>query len=157
MTWQANGKLERSSQGFMQAILFLVLRLSLLGCLLTFFGIVGRAIWQEWRGSQAALKAESHPALILLQPPDGRSLRFQALEVVVGRNQSCDLVIPDPTLSGRHARFSYHHQQWWLEDLGTTNGTFLNGQMLTTPVVITAGDTVLCGRVRLDVLFEEVI
>lgn len=139
----------------MQALLFLLLRLALVAFLAVFFGTIGRAMWQEWRGRQAALLTETHPALILLQPPDGRSLRFQALQVVVGRSQGCDAVIPDPTLSARHARFSYHHHQWWLEDLQTTNGTSLNGQMVTSPVVITEGDSILCGRVRLEVAFEE--
>jgi pSer/pThr/pTyr-binding forkhead associated (FHA) protein len=139
----------------MQALLFLILRLALLICLLAFTGLIVWTMWREWRGGQASLIAESHPTLILLQPPDARSLRFRTLQVIIGRSQGCDAVIPDPTLSGRHARFSYHHQQWWLEDLQTTNGTFLNGQMVSEPVVITSGDAILCGRVRLEVVFEE--
>lgn len=139
----------------MQALLFLFLRLVLVTCMFTFLGIIGRVLWQEWCGYRGRPGSEMHPTLILLQPPDGRSLRFQSPEVLIGRSQACDAVIPDPTLSGRHARFSYHHQQWWLEDLQTTNGTLLNGQMITAPVVITDGDSIQCGRVRLDVLFEE--
>lgn len=139
----------------MQANLFLVLRLIMIITQITFVGFVISALWRERKRRLAVLQTETHPILILVQPPDGRSMRYRSLEVVIGRSQGCDAVIPDPTLSGKHARFSYHHQHWWLEDLQTTNGTLLNGQMITTPVVITDGDSIQCGRVRLEVILEE--
>lgn len=139
----------------MQATLFLFLRLALLITLGIIIGAIVVALWREWRGRATSLLAESHPTLVLFQPSDGHSLQFRNLVIIIGRGQGCDAVIPDPTLSGKHARFSYHHQQWWLEDLHTTNGTFLNGQMITTPVVITNGDAIMCGRVHMEVQIEE--
>jgi len=139
----------------MQAVLFLFLRIALQVILISFLGIIGWYLWREWRSRKETLRIENQPLLILIQQADGLNLRFRSSEVILGRGLGCDAVIPDPTLSSRHARFSYHHQQWWIEDLHTTNGTFLNGQMITTPVVVTNSDTIMCGRVRLDVVIEE--
>ena len=59
----------------------------------------------------------------------------------------------DQTVSSQHARLAYRKQQWWLEDLASTNGTFLNGEAVTTPVVITHGDELRLGHlgVRIEI------
>jgi pSer/pThr/pTyr-binding forkhead associated (FHA) protein len=63
----------------------------------------------------------------------------------------CDIPLPDETVSARHARLTYHHGQWWLEDLGSTNGTHLNDELLSVPTVLTSGDEIRCGNSRLVV------
>jgi pSer/pThr/pTyr-binding forkhead associated (FHA) protein len=73
-------------------------------------------------------------------------LSFNQPEVIIGRSASCDVILEDKTVSGRHARLAYHHGQWWLEDLGSTNGTFLNGEPVSAAVVLTHGDQLRCGQ-----------
>jgi pSer/pThr/pTyr-binding forkhead associated (FHA) protein len=46
---------------------------------------------------------------------------------------------------------SYHHNQWWLEDLGSTNGTLLNQEKLTIPTVVISGDEFRCGETRFTI------
>jgi pSer/pThr/pTyr-binding forkhead associated (FHA) protein len=58
------------------------------------------------------------------------------------------MLLDDPTVSNTHARLSYHHGQWWLEDLRSTNGTFLNDEAVASPLVVTDGDVVRCGQVQ---------
>jgi pSer/pThr/pTyr-binding forkhead associated (FHA) protein len=54
----------------------------------------------------------------------------------------------DEVVSAQHARLTYHHGQWWLEDLSSTNGTFLNGSKLSTPAVVITDDEFKCGNTR---------
>lgn len=71
--------------------------------------------------------------------------------VVVGRSPGADIVVGDDFVSGRHARFSPSGAEVLLEDLGSTNGTVLNGQRIAMPMVVKAGDVVDIGAVRLEV------
>lgn len=71
---------------------------------------------------------------------------FSQAEISIGRDPGCDIPIFDETISARHAQLTYHHNQWWLEDLTSTNGTRLNAARITTPTVITSGDEIQCGN-----------
>jgi pSer/pThr/pTyr-binding forkhead associated (FHA) protein len=48
----------------------------------------------------------------------------------------------------------YHHDQWWLEDMNSRNGTFLNGSALDAPAVLADQDEVRCGQVSFSVKFD---
>ncbi len=75
--------------------------------------------------------------------------------MIIGRSPNSDYPIANETVSARHARLSYHHNQWWVEDLNSTNGTYLNDERLTFPTVIISGDDLRCGRVNLSIQIEE--
>jgi pSer/pThr/pTyr-binding forkhead associated (FHA) protein len=67
-------------------------------------------------------------------------------------------MLANETVSARHARLSFRRDQWWLEDLGSRNGTFLNGEALSAPVVLADMDEVRCGQVSFTIgLSEEYI
>lgn len=68
-------------------------------------------------------------------------------EMVIGRSGVSDVVINDSFASTRHARIYVKNGQYWLEDLGSTNGTFLNGVQLKKPVVLADGDIIKVGGV----------
>jgi hypothetical protein len=71
--------------------------------------------------------------------------------VVIGRSPGADIVIADDFVSGRHARVSLAGDDAVVEDLGSTNGTILNGQQLPEPTALRPGDTIDIGGVRLRV------
>jgi pSer/pThr/pTyr-binding forkhead associated (FHA) protein len=50
---------------------------------------------------------------------------------------------------------SYHHSQWWIQDLQSTNGTLLNDEKLKSATVIVSGDEIVCGQSVLIVSIEE--
>jgi len=107
------------------------------------------AIYTLWidlrrRKSGAALHA---PPISLAHNEDGatRIQRFQSPEVLLGRDPACDLTVEDRTISAQHARLAYHHSQWWVEDLKSTNGTFLNGEPVSEPMVVISGDQLRLG------------
>lgn len=71
--------------------------------------------------------------------------------VVIGRSPGADIVIGTGFVSGRHARFTPVGADLVLEDLGSTNGTFLNGQPITMPMGLKSGDIVGVGDVEIKV------
>jgi hypothetical protein len=73
-------------------------------------------------------------------------------EAVIGREADLPVVLDDPRVSARHAELSFRHDQWWLRDLGSSNGTLLNGQPVHSVVVVHSGDVLQCAAVRLKFL-----
>lgn len=71
--------------------------------------------------------------------------------VVIGRSPGADIVIGDDFVSGKHARITPAGDSAVLEDLGSTNGTLLNGVRVTAPQMLRAGDAIDIGAVRLKV------
>jgi hypothetical protein len=71
--------------------------------------------------------------------------------LVVGRGPSCDLVLADPTVSRRHALLRRFGDAWFVEDLGSTNGTRVNGLRIRTSTVVRPGDSVGFGGVAFRV------
>lgn len=65
--------------------------------------------------------------------------------VVVGRSPSSDIVIAEPYVSATHARFTLQGPALVLEDLGSTNGTLVNGRVIVDPVTLRDGDEVQVG------------
>lgn len=85
-----------------------------------------------------------------------RTMRyFNQAEITIGRDPGCDIPLTEDTVSARHAHLTYHHNQWWLEDLASTNGTRLNNMPITTPTVITSGDEIQCGATGITVSLSE--
>ncbi|MDP2778412.1 MAG: FHA domain-containing protein [Anaerolineales bacterium] len=80
---------------------------------------------------------------------------FSQPEIMLGRDPACDILIMDDTASTKHAQLTYHHGQWWLEDLASTNGTSLNETPVNMPTVITSGDEIKCGSTRLIITLSE--
>ncbi len=70
-------------------------------------------------------------------------------EVLVGRGDACDLILDDPFVSTEHAEFAVDAGTTILTDLGSTNGSRVNGEWVTSPVTLFDGDIVQFGNVRL--------
>ena len=62
--------------------------------------------------------------------------------LLIGRDANCDVVIPDRQVSRQHARITKNGAVVMLEDLGSKNGTYLNGQVLTEPRQLTEADEI---------------
>lgn len=136
----------------MSGIIVLALRLLAALALLLFLGWAFSSAWKGINEQERALANRRIPGLMLTQHSgEGYSTprHFAQPEVFIGRDPACDVVMADETVSTRHAQLAYHHGQWWLQDLQSMNGTFLNEVRLTMPTVITAGDEIRCGNASL--------
>jgi putative ABC transport system ATP-binding protein len=87
--------------------------------------------------------AEPSAALVLA---DGQALALAGDRLEIGRAPSSDIVLDDITISRTHARLERLPQGWLLIDLGSSNGTWVNGQRLTAPALLRDGDAIAFGR-----------
>ncbi|QBI19982.1 FHA domain-containing protein [Egibacter rhizosphaerae] len=86
-------------------------------------------------------RPDAAPAVV---PLNGRELTF-------GRGEHATVRIVDSYASDRHARLAHDGQAWVLQDLGSTNGTFVNRQKIAQPTPIYAGDQLGIGRTVVEV------
>jgi pSer/pThr/pTyr-binding forkhead associated (FHA) protein len=76
----------------------------------------------------------------------GTTLSLKEAGVLLGRNPECTLILDDDFASGRHARIFRRDGTWFVEDLGSTNGTFLGSAKLTKPMLVEVGSTLRIGK-----------
>ncbi len=82
----------------------------------------------------------------------GAERPFEALSpLTIGRAPDLELTLPDPEVSRRHARLETHGKVVYLRDLGSSNGTFLNGRRISSAIEIRPGDAMDIGTTRLIV------
>jgi len=78
-----------------------------------------------------------------------RTVKLSA-SMTVGRAPECELRLEDTYASQQHARLFARNDSWFVEDLGSTNGTFVNDQKLAAPAKLQPGDTVRVGQTLLE-------
>lgn len=127
----------------------LALRLLLTLCLYAFLAWALVSLWRDIKLQSGLLATRKIPPISLAisqedQVPQIR--RFIQAEVTIGRDPACECPVEDDAISARHARLTYHHNQWWLEDLESTNGTMINQEKLLIPTVVVSGDEFRCGN-----------
>lgn len=79
-------------------------------------------------------------------PNPGKTFTLSKSEIVIGRDVNADVAINTAEVSRRHTRLHLDAGVYIIEDLGSTNGTFINGQRLTTPVPLRPGDLIMLGE-----------
>ena len=142
----------------MSGSIVLALRLISTLALLGFLGWTLYYMYHEVNRQGITLANRKVPGIsVTVRPGTGKQSikHFSQPEILLGRDTGCDIPILDETVSTRHAQLSYHHGQWWLEDLSSTNGTLLNGTDVSMPTVITSGDEIKCGATKISITLSE--
>ena len=127
-----------------------------------FFLRVLRAAWVQVNAPPITPPAAAPPPpagppvapirLRVLEPPEQRGRTYDLSdEVTVGRAPGCGVSLPDTTVSQLHARVFRRDGSFYLEDLGSTNGTWLNRGRVGAAVPLKRGDRVLVGSTLLEV------
>ena len=149
-----------------------ILKLCLLALVYLFLVRVLRAVWAEVavpapangarrRGRRGAAvpappaapapakgrKARGAPTELFAVESAGQAGRRYPLgdEITVGRAAGCQVTVDDTYVSQQHARIFDRGGNWYVEDLGSTNGTFVNEQRLVAPAMLTPGDKIRVG------------
>lgn len=79
-------------------------------------------------------------------PNPGTVYALDSEQVTIGRDSSNEIPVNDAEVSRRHARLTFQGGKYVLEDMGSTNGTFVNGQRLTGPRVLKTGEVISLGE-----------
>ena len=149
-----------------------LLKIFLLVLLYLFFFRVLRAVWTEINppqvaeapaaaGRQAGRRQRSRsvrrpgrsaqPQLKVLEPPNLRGRAYPLdEEVTLGRAAGCQVPLDDSYASQVHARVFHREGQWYVEDLGSTNGTYLNRRRVAGPMVMSRRDRIQIGNTVLE-------
>ncbi|MCX6054012.1 MAG: FHA domain-containing protein [Chloroflexi bacterium] len=142
----------------MMEIVVLILRIFLMIFLYLFVGWTIYTLWRDLKFQSQILGSKKIPPLVLYSESDPSFERtsFSKNEVSIGRDDSCDVVLQDDVSSNRHARFAYRNLHWWIEDLASTNGTYLNDERLETPTILITGDELRIGKNILIIDIQEI-
>jgi len=150
--------------------LLTILKFCFLAVLYLFFIRVLRAVWAELKApapvavatpaaAPAARPAAPKPSwgarnetrLRVVEPAATRGQTYDlGEELTLGRAGGCQVTIDDTYVSQLHARLFQKDGQFFLEDLGSTNGTYLNRKKVTAPTAIRKGDRLQVGKTVLE-------
>ena len=132
------------------AVLVLV-RLTVLALLYIFLTVVLRGVWKDFSTAAPARKGNIGRAfLVVVEGPHEILKRGQRIPIEgaasIGRDSDNQVVIPDKTVSGRHAAIIYRDGRWWAEDFDSTNGTWVNDRRVSSPLPVAERDIIQVGR-----------
>jgi hypothetical protein len=102
------------------------------------------------------MSAPAYQLVLRSGPTPGTVFSLEKANMFIGRDLGNDIVINDAEVSRRHARLVMQGDSYVIEDLGSTNGTSVNGQRLTGPRLLKSGDAVTFGE-KLNLAFEQVL
>lgn len=133
-------------------VLLWLLRILFLGLLYLFLYRVVRALLRDL-GAATREHASELGRLVVVASPDGEPPAGSAISLdaitTLGRDVNNAIVVDDPFASGEHAVLTFRGRGWYLEDLASTNGTYINGSPIDGVAPLTFGDEIQIGQVRL--------
>jgi pSer/pThr/pTyr-binding forkhead associated (FHA) protein len=97
-------------------------------------------------------KGDKPPRSLVVLDDRGNKVKTVSLDVnlQIGRAEACQVRLEDTYISSFHARIFRRDDGWYVEDLGSTNGTYLNQRRVTSPAELRAGDRLKVGKITLE-------
>ncbi|MDQ6799028.1 MAG: FHA domain-containing protein [Actinomycetota bacterium] len=149
--------------------LLTILKFCFLAVLYLFFVRVLRAVWAELRepapvavpavapaqpaAAKQAWATKGGSRLRVIEPASTRGQTYDLNdELTLGRAAGCQVTIDDTFVSQLHARLFRRDSQYFVEDLGSTNGTYLNRKKVSAPIAIRKGDRLQVGKTVLELI-----
>jgi hypothetical protein len=129
-----------------------IVRLLFLALLYLFLFRIARALLGDLRAAAREPGAELGRLVVVTspagEPAEGTSLALDAI-ATIGRDVNNAVVVEDQFVSAEHAILTFRGRAWYAEDLGSTNGTFVNGSPIEEVTPLGFGDVIQVGQVRL--------
>jgi pSer/pThr/pTyr-binding forkhead associated (FHA) protein len=122
----------------------------------TFILLLYGFLWMVGRNIAGHLRRESArsemPTVLIAQSASQSGLTFRVTRpLVLGRSAEADVVLEDPYASDFHARLVFQAGEVRIQDLGSTNGTFVNGERMAAPMSLRRGDQIRVGQTIMEV------
>jgi hypothetical protein len=135
----------------MPDVILALLRIIFLGLVYLFVWQVARAIGSHL-GISVRRKRKEGSRVLFVRSDSKQGQEFEVSDVVVmGRSDETDVVIDDPYASEFHLRLVSQENGLMLHDLGSTNGTYVNGRRVSAPTEIKRGDTIQVGKTVMEI------
>jgi pSer/pThr/pTyr-binding forkhead associated (FHA) protein len=132
-------------------VILALLRIIFLGLVYLFVWQVARAIGSHL-GISVRRKRREGTKVLFVKSENQQGTEIEVTDVtVLGRSDESDLVLDDPYASDFHMRLVAQEDGITLHDLGSTNGTYINGRRVTAPTRLRRGDTIQVGKTVLEV------
>ena len=136
----------------MPALFLNILKLIFLGLVYLFLWQVARAIAAHLGAGPGLRRSREGTEVVMVRSETQPGLRFTVRDVtVIGRSSDADVRIDDPYASDYHLRLALQDGRVTVHDLGSTNGTYVNGRRVTVPVPLNRGDAVQVGKTIMEV------
>lgn len=135
----------------MPDVILALLRIIFLGLVYLFVWQVARAIGSHL-GISVRRKRKEGSRVLFVRSESQQGREFEVSDVVVmGRSGETDVVIDDPYASEFHLRLVSQENGMMLHDLGSTNGTYVNGRRVSAPTELKRGDTIQVGKTVMEI------
>ncbi len=138
--------------------LLFILRVASALLLLLFLGGIGLLIYRDMQllGASLTFRQQAHGFLRVVSVGDEENEALPAIDhqfpllslTSIGRSAGNHIILPDSYASNQHALINLRGQQWWLEDLGSRNGTLLNNLPVEDATVLSPGDLITVGNIQ---------
>lgn len=129
-----------------------LLRIGFVLLIYVFLFVVARALWSDLRAGVAGVGRPLGRVIVVAskegRPPTGTTVTLDAVNSI-GRDVNNSIVIDDTFVSAEHALLTFRGRAWYVEDRGSTNGTWLNGRRVEGLLPLGYGDEIQVGQVRL--------
>jgi len=136
----------------MPALFLNTLKLIFLGLLYLFLWQVARSIRTHISPTRRGRQGRAPNELIVVRSDEGSGRRIiVTTSTVLGRSDDADVAIEDPYASDFHVRVGVQEGSLVAHDLGSTNGTYINGRRVTVPTPLSRGDALQIGKTILEV------
>lgn len=140
----------------MSGIIVFILRLLLVASLYSFLIWAIYTLWRQLQLKSSEIVDIPAPEITLsMDGPEEIRQSFTNVEITLGREPTCDFTIANDIVSSYHARLRYSQKQWWIEDLQSTNGTFLDNERIYTPTVIVSGEELKLGKIKIQISIQK--
>jgi pSer/pThr/pTyr-binding forkhead associated (FHA) protein len=140
------------------SLVMLAARIALAVCLYAFLTLILIVLWRDLRAAQSAVSPQGRrPVLQRIRDDGSPGQPFSLFKesCLIGRSPSVEIPLADETVSAVHARVWREGGRWWLEDLDSRNGTFLNQIPVAKSAVLCSGDRIRVGRILLEFRAED--
>lgn len=136
--------------------ILLLARVLFLAALYVFLVVLALLLRRELRSRRLPSEDRAPGDLMVVDPADSGLDPGERLPLLahssIGRGDENDVVLGDTFVSGEHARLAWNGNGWVIEDLGSTNGTFVNGKQVKRATSVRPGDELKIGNVKLKLV-----
>jgi len=140
----------------MSAGIILTLRVLAALSLYAFLGLIIFTLWKDLINTNKTIAGNLQTPITIRDISKDETRDFRGNEIFVGRDELAQIRFQhDEAVSNMHARLFYKENNWWVEDLQSTNGTFLNQNPINTPAIIISGDQITCGKTTIEITMEN--